>query len=63
MIGQELPPIRKRLCVIGGHALEGFSIGLQKAQRSVVELLDLNFALVNLAMMEAALCRLPDYAD
>jgi len=42
------------LRVIWGYAVEGFAIGLQKAQRSVVELLDLNFALVNLAMMEAA---------
>jgi len=54
VIGQELPPIRKRLCVIGGHALEGFSIGLQKAQRAIIELLDLNLALMHLAVMETA---------
>jgi hypothetical protein len=49
-----LPPVGKRSCMVRGHAVEGFTVGLQKAQRPIVEPLNLHLALVHLPVMEAA---------
>ena len=53
MSGVQLAPIRQRPSLLRSHTVEGLPVRLQKAQRAIVENLNLNPAFVHLPMVEA----------
>ena len=63
MRGDQLVPIPKRLRVVGESAVEAFAAWRCESNGTVVEHVNLDVAFMHLPMMEATLCRPPDYAE